>query len=118
MLVGVAPLPDRVPVCFRVVAALLRPDRSAGILRTAARAHWRPMQQVVIWQERQGESRETEAGEHVLELCIQRVMHYWITTVLGTLANVLVRRCWMRGDDHGVDTQGWTCFFVNNIMKL
>jgi len=42
VLVVVAPLPDRVPVCFRVVAALLRPDRSAGILRTAARAHRRP----------------------------------------------------------------------------
>jgi hypothetical protein len=42
VLVVAAPLPDRVPVCFRVGAALLRPDRSAGILRTAPLAHRRP----------------------------------------------------------------------------
>ena len=42
VLVVVAPLPDRVPVCFRVVAALFQPERSAGILRTAALAHRRP----------------------------------------------------------------------------
>jgi len=42
VLVVGAPLPDRVPVCFRVGAVLLRPERSAGILRTAARAHRRP----------------------------------------------------------------------------
>ena len=42
VLVVGAPLPDRVPVCFRVVATLLRPERSAGLLRTAALAHRRP----------------------------------------------------------------------------
>ena len=61
---------------------------------------------------------ESGTRSHVLELCIKREMHYWINTVLGTLANVPVRRCWVRGDDHGVDIQEWTCFVVNNIMKL
>jgi hypothetical protein len=43
VLVVRAPVPDRVPVCFRVGAPLLRPDHSAGILRTAERAHRRPI---------------------------------------------------------------------------
>ena len=43
VLVVQAPLPDHAPACFRVGASLLRSERSAGILRTAARAHRRPI---------------------------------------------------------------------------
>ncbi len=42
VLVVRAPLPDRVPVCFRVAASLFRPERSAGILRTATLAYRHP----------------------------------------------------------------------------
>ena len=54
----------------------------------------------------------------VLELCIKHMMYCWINTVLGKLANVPLRRCWVRGDDHRVGIRVWSYFVVRSSMKL
>jgi hypothetical protein len=104
VLVVGAPLPDRVPVCCRVGAGLLRVGRSAGILRTAPEQ----LHNISLTRRADADAQcstcyvgrvNTERLEdqsmrsRVLELCIKHMMHCWINTVLGKLANVPLRRC-------------------------